>query len=253
MRILAALAFLAVSASAHAGWSLSADLEAFRWEESSTPSVSETGPRYGFGWGFTQQRPEGWQFAYRGQFRRGTVHYTGALLFDPSQAVTARVRYTGIVNEAQGIYRFPQSIGMELVGGLGYDYWERNILPNQREEYSVVFLRLGFNLDPRAPQGWFGGAGVKLPFYVSENAHMDELGFNQNERLHPKGETSFYAQAGYRFNPRWSLIGYYDGYRFGESKPVRATAASSPGTQFLLFQPASTLETFGVKLQYDFQ
>jgi hypothetical protein len=64
---------------------------------------------------------------------------------------------------------------------------------------------------------------------------------------------SLYAQAGYRFTPRWSLIGYYDGYRFGESKQVRATSASSPGTTFLLFQPASTVDSFGLKLQYDFQ
>ena len=59
--------------------------------------------------------------------------------------------------------------------------------------------------------------------------------------------------AGYRFTPRWSLIGYYDGYRFGESKSVRATSASSPGTQFQLFQPASTIDSFGAKLRYDFQ
>ena len=253
MRVACGLAFCLVSAGAHAGWSVSADLESFKWEESGTPSVSEKGARYGFGWGFTQERPVGWQFAYRGQFRRGTVNYTGALLFDPTQAVTARTRYTGLVNEAQGIYRFAHPLGLELLGGLGYDYWERNILPDQREDYSVVFLRLGLNIDPRAPRGWFGGGGLKFPFYVSENAHLDELGFDQNEKLQPKGEVSLYAQAGYRFTPRWSLIGYYDSYRFGESKPVRATSASSPGTQFLLFQPASTVNTLGLKLQYDFQ
>jgi hypothetical protein len=252
MRVACGLAFCLVSAGAHAGWSVSADLESFKWEESGTPSVSEKGARYGFGWGFTQERPVGWQFAYRGQFRRGTVNYTGAFLFT-GQPTTARTRYTGLVNEAQGIYRLPQPLGLELVGGLGYDYWERNILPDQREDYSVVFLRLGLNIDPRAPRGWFGGGGLKFPFYVSENAHLDELGFNQNEKLQPKGEVSLYAQAGYRFTPRWSLIGYYDSYRFGESKPVRATSASSPGTQFLLFQPASTVNTLGLKLQYDFQ
>jgi hypothetical protein len=252
MRLVAALVFCVLSPGAHAGWSVSADLESFKWEESGTPSVTEKGARYGFGWGFTQERPAGWQFAYRGQFRRGTVNYTGAFLFT-GQPTTARTRYTGLVNEAQGIYRFDHPLGVELLGGLGFDYWERNILPDQREDYSVVFLRLGLNIDPRASRGWFGGGGLKLPFYVSENAHLDELGFDQNEKLQPKGQVSLYAQAGYRFTPRWSLIGYYDGYRFGESKPVRATSASSPGTQFLLFQPASTIDSFGLKLQYDFQ
>jgi hypothetical protein len=252
MRLLAALALCAASASAHAGWSISADLESFKWHEDTDPSVTEKGARYGLSWGFLQEREAGWQFAYRGQFRRGTVDYDGALLFDPSQAVTARVRYTGLVNEAQGIYRFPQSLGFELLGGLGFDYWERNILPDQREDYAVVFARLGFNIDPRA-RGFFGGAGVKLPFFVYENAHLDELGFDRNEPLHPKGQPSLYAQAGYRFTPRWSLIGYYDSYRFAESDTVRATSSAFPGSTFLLSQPASTVRSFGARLQYDFQ
>ena len=252
MRVLAGIALCVASAAAHAGWSVSADLESFKWDEAGTPSVTEKGARYGLGWGYAHERPAGWQWAYRGQFRRGTVNYTGAFLFS-GQPVTARTRYTGLVNEVQGIYRFPQSIGFELLGGLGHDYWERNILPDQREDYSVVFLRLGLNIDPRASRGFFGGGGLKLPFYVSENAHLDELGFDQNEKLQPKGEVSLYAHAGYRFTPRWRLIGYYDGYRFGESKQVRATSASSPGTQFLLFQPASKVDSFGLKLQYEFE
>lgn len=252
MRALLAAALLALSAGAQAGWSVSADLEAFQWKEDGTPSVSEKGPRYGLSWGYLHERDAGWQWAYRGQFRRGTVDYSGAFLFT-GQPTSARTRYTGLVNELQGIYRFPQSYGFELLGGLGFDYWERNILPSQKEDYSVVFARLGFNIDPRAARGFFGGAGVKVPFYVSENAHLDELGFDQNERLNPKGELSVYAQAGYRFAARWSLIGYYDGYRFGESKTVTTTSSAFPGTQFLLFQPASKVDSFGLKLQYEFR
>lgn len=247
-RVFLGVAFCLLSGGAHAGWSLSADLESFKWGEAGTPSVTEKGARYGLSWGFIQARPAGWQFAYRGQFRRGTVDYTGAFLFT-GQPATARTRYTGLVNEAQGIYRFPQSPGVELVGGLGYDYWERSI-SDQREDYSVVFARLGLNVDPRASGGWFGGGGLKLPVRVSEDAHLDELGFDHNERLRPKGRVSLYAQAGYRFTPRWSLIGYYDGYRFGESNQVRATSA---GTQFLVFQPASNADSYGLRLEYSFQ
>jgi hypothetical protein len=253
MRLLAAVILGVVSAGAHAGWSIGVDLESFKWEETGDVNVVEKGPRYGLSWGFLQEREAGWQFAYRGQFRRGTVDYTGALLFDPSQAVTARTRYTGLVNEAQGIYRFPQSLGFELLGGLGFDYWERNILPDQREDYAVVFARLGLNIDPRASRGFFGGGGVKLPLYVHENAHLDELGFDRNEPLRPKGQPSLYAQAGYRFTPRWSLIGYYDSYRFAESNTVRATSSAFPGTTFLLSQPASTVRSFGARVQYNFE
>ena len=237
-------------ASAHAGWSLSGDVEYFRWEESTDPMVRETGPRYGISWEFLGERPAGWQFAYRGQFRRGTVDYDGAFLFS-GLPTTARVRYTGLVNEVQGIYRMPASrLGLEFVGGLGWDYWERNILPDQREDYSLIFVRLGLNLDRREARKWFGGGGFKLPIYVSENARFDELGFEQNPRLHPEGRWSLYAQAGYRFTPSWSLIGYYDSYRFAESKPV---AMTSGATTFFFVQPQSRMDTFGLRVRYSFQ
>jgi len=252
MRSLLAAALLTLSAGAQASWSISADLETFQWKEDGTPSVTEKGARYGLSWGYLREADAGWQWAYRGQFRRGTVDYSGAFLFT-GQPTSARTRYTGLLNELQGSYRFPQSLGFELLGGLGFDYWERNILPDQKEDYSVGFARLGLNIDPRAPRGFFGGAGVKFPFFISENAHLDELGFDQNERLRPKGELSVYAQAGYRFPQGWSLIGYYDGYRFGESKTVSTTSSAFPGTQFLIFQPASKVDSFGVKLQYEFR
>jgi hypothetical protein len=233
-------------AAAEAGWSLSLDAESFKWQEQTNPAVTEKGPRFGFSWEYEQLRPQGWQFAYRGQFRRGTVDYNGSFLFGGGPA-TARTEYTGVVNEEQGIYRFAG--GMELLGGLGLDYWQRNILPDQKEDYLVLFLRLGMNFDRRLSNGWFGGGGVKYPFHVSENGHLDEVGFDQNPRLSPKGEASLYGQVGYRFTPQWSLIGYYDSYRFGESDAV---LASSGAPTFLVFQPASRVDALGVRLRYSF-
>jgi hypothetical protein len=252
MRALLAAALLTLSAGAQASWSVSADLEAFQWKEDGAPRVTETGPRWGASWGYLRERDSGWQWAYRGQFRRGTIDYDGAFLFS-GQHTSARTRYIGVVNELQGIYRFPNSHGVELLGGLGLDYWERNILPDQKEDYAVVFARAGVNIDPRSSTGFFGGFGVKLPVFVAENAHLDELGFDQNETLYPEGNLSGYAQLGYRFQRRWSLIGYYDGYRFGESKAVTTTSAAFPGTQFVIFQPASKVDSWGVKLQYEFR
>lgn len=250
MKALAAFALaLSWGASAHAGWSVSADVEHFRWGESTDPAVNERGPRWGLGWEYRAERPAGWQFAYQGQFRRGTVDYTGSFLFT-NLPTTARVRYTGLVNEAQGIYRFGgDPLGLEFVSGLGWDLWERNILPNQREDYSVLFLRLGANVDPRLAQGWFGGGGLKLPFYTSENAHFDEIGGDSNPRLKPEGRWSPYAQAGYRFSPAWSLIAYYDSYRFAESKAVPVNLGTS---SVFFFQPQSTLQTYGLRLRYSF-
>jgi hypothetical protein len=246
----AAAALAAWVPAANAGWSASLDFEHFRWEEATSPTVSETGPRFGLTLEYEQLRPAGWQFAYRGQFRNGTVDYNGSFLFTGGPA-TARTEYMGLVNEAQGIYRFAAS-PMELVSGIAWDYWERNILPDQKEHYSVFFLRLGMNFDPRSPRGWFAGGGVKLPFYVAEDAHLDEIGFQPNTRLEPKGEPSVYAQVGYRFSRQWSLIGYYDSYRFRESKPVTATRPDTPGTTFLVFQPASSVDTLGARLRFSF-
>jgi hypothetical protein len=258
MRLLCSLVLLAFSAAAQAGWWVSGDLESFKWQEAGSPTVTEKGPRYGVGWGFAWERPAGWQWAYRGEFRRGTVDYTGVFLFS-GQPTTARVRYTGLVNEGQGIYRLAHPLGVEFVGGLGVDYWERNILPDQKEDYSVVFLRLGVNLDPREAQGWFGGAGVKYPFHTREDAHLTDIGFNSNPSLQPKGDLSLYAQAGYRFSRSWSLTGYYDSYRFKESDPTPtvvnpfAPPSDKCRTGCNLFQPASTINTYGLKLQYNFR
>jgi hypothetical protein len=260
---LAAAATTAWAAAANAGWAASLDLERFHWEEATTPPVTEQGPRVGFSWEFEQLRPAGWQFAYRGQFRYGTVDYNGSFLFSGEKA-TARVEYTGLLNEAQAIYRVPGSpFGLELVGGLGLDYWRRNILPDQIEDYSVLFLRAGLNADPRGSQGWFGGAGLKFPLYVLENAHLDAIGFDQNPLLEPQGEVSAYAQLGYRFAPQWSVIGYYDSYRFGQSADVAATSSdpgicppTTPGVprrcSFAVHQPASRIDTFGLRLRYSF-
>ena len=252
-----ALGLAASGAAAAPGWWISGDVERFRWGESTSPGVTETGPRYGLSWGYLRERPAGWQFGYRGQLRRGTVDYNGAFLFS-GEPTTARTQYTGLVNEAQVLYRFAPR-ALDLVGGLGLDYWERKILPDQREEYSVVFARLGLNYDPRASQGFFGGGGFKLPLYVREDAHLGEIGANQNPYLEPQGELSVYAELGYRFTPRWSLIGYYDGYRFGASNAVRVTssdptacAPGAPPCSLSFFQPASSINSYGLRLQYSF-
>jgi hypothetical protein len=253
-----ALGLAAASAAAAPGWWISTDAEHFRWEESGSPSVTETGPRYGLSWGYLAERPAGWQFGYRGQFRRGTVDYNGALLFT-GQPTTARTQYTGLLNEAQALYRLaPRSL--DLLAGLGFDYWERNILPAQYEDYSVVYLRLGLNYDPRENLGFFAGGGVKLPLYVREDAHLGDLGATSNPYLEPKSELSVYAELGYRFARQWSVIGYYDGYRFGESSAVRVTVADATACapaaapcSLSFFQPASKVDSYGLRLQYNFR
>jgi hypothetical protein len=264
-RLLGALlaAALTASAPAWAGWGITADVERFRWSESSAPSVTETGPMFGIGARYTQNRDAGWLFGWRGRLYFGSVDYNGALL-DASAPATGRTDYSGIVNEVQAIYRLPGSpAGLELVGGLIWDYWNRQLTVFQKEQYWIASLRVGLNADRRQPTGWFGGAGVKYPFYTRQDAHLTDIDFNANPRLKPKGDFSLYADAGYRFTRHWSLTGYYDSYRFGESDPtpflvnpfVRGCTGVPPddarGCQ--LVQPASKVDSLGLRLQYTFQ
>jgi hypothetical protein len=62
-----------------------------------------------------------------------------------------------------------------------------------------------------------------------------------------------YAQLGYRFNRNWDLVGYYDGYRFGQSNFVTTTANTTfPRATFSVFQPKSSMDVFGLKVKYTF-
>jgi hypothetical protein len=256
-------AALAASASAYAGWAITGDVEHFRWSESGDPSVTETGPMFGIGARFTQDRPAGWQFGWRGRLYFGSVDYNGAFL-DTGAPATGSTDYRGVVNEAQMLYRLADNpYGLELLSGLIIDYWERQLTSFQSETYTLAALRLGINADRRQDTGWFGGAGAKYPFYVRQDAHLTDLGFSSNPPLKPKGAWSLYADAGYRFSPKWSLTGYYDSYRFKESDPtpflINPFSAGCTGVPpdppqgCQLFQPASRVDSFGLRLQYSFQ
>jgi hypothetical protein len=264
--ILAALAAAAATlcgGAAHAGWYVNGDVERFRWAESTNPGVTETGPMLGIGGGYRQLRPEGWQFGWRARFYFGSIDYNGALL-STNQPATGTSQYTGLVNEAQAIYRLPGNAnGMEVVSALVLDYWNRQLSADQREEYWIASLKLGLNFDRREAKGWFGGGGVKYPFWTRQDAHLTDIGFSANPHLEPQGTLSLYADVGYRFTRRWSLAGYYDGYRFDESDATQrlinpaiqgcSGVAPDPAGGCRLFQPQSRQDSFGLRLQYSFE
>jgi len=254
-RALAAAAALAAASPALAEWGVSADVERFRWSEDTVPRVTETGPMLGLGLRWTQDRPYGWRLGYRGRAYFGSVDYQGSFL-GTSQPASGTTDYAGMTNEGQLLYRPPGNrYGAELVSGLVWDYWNRQLSPDQREEYWVASLRLGLAFDRRRAPGFFGGAGVKLPFWTREDAHLGEIGFNANARLQPRGAASTYAEVGYRFDRRWALEAYYDSYRFKESEPTPTLANPFvPGCAAgcALVQPASRLDRLGLRLLYLF-
>lgn len=247
----------AASAPAAAGWDLSADLERFRWREEIEPALTESGPMLGLGLGWTQDRDSGWRWGYRGRLYFGSVDYQGSFL-GTDIPLSGTTEYGGLSNEAQLVYRFAGSrYGLELVSGLILDYWNRQLSPDQREQYWVASFRLGLQSDRRVAPGFFGGAGVKLPFWTREDAHLTEIGFNANPRLEPKGHPSLYAEVGYRPDRAWSVIAYYDSYRFGESAATPTlvnpfvSGCSGPGG-CVLAQPTSRQDSVGLRLRYSF-
>jgi hypothetical protein len=244
----AGLLLLLAAGGARAEWQANVQAERFRWAETTQPGVTETGPRFGIGAGWTQDRPNALHFAWRGTLYGGSVTYSGAQLFPPNDPVTGTTEYTGLINELQAIWPTPGG-GAALQAGLGFDYWNRQLSDIQREEWWVTFARLGVNLGGGGSRGFFAGGGIKYPIYVVEDAHLDDIGFDQNPRLHPKGEVSFYADLGYRFSRQWTLALYYDSYRFKQSPGETVT---SGGVPFTVFQPRSVVDTVGLRLHLHF-
>ena len=121
---------------------------------------------------------------------------------------------------------------------------------DQMEDWGVVYARLGVELGPQAGKpGWIAAGGLKYPFYTYENAHLTDLGFDQNPTLTPGKEWSAYASIGYRIGAHWSVVGYYDSYRFQQSASVQATLN---GQQYSIYQPKSSMDVLGVQVLYTF-
>jgi len=141
----------------------------------------------------------------------------------------------------------------EHAGGIGsvVDVWRRELSVLQKEDYTIGFARIGVESDTEREHGWIVAAGLKYPFYTSEDAHLTDIGFDQNPRLRPGKRFSYSAHVGYKVSRDMRVIGYTDGYRFGESPSVPVTTRGVP--QGEVYQPASTLRVFGIRLEHNFR
>jgi hypothetical protein len=236
---------------AHAELTLSADVAYLKWTEVTNPEVTETGPLYGLGVAYTQDRDAGTLFAYRGKLWGGEVQYDGATLFGGTP-VTSTTNYIGLNNELQVRWRKPGETGGSLDGvlGAGLDVWRRELSSVQKEDYAVGYLRLGVESGADDFSTWSLSVGFKYPVWTYENAHFDEIGFDSNPILHPGREISPYGSLGYRFTPEWQIVAYYDGFRFSKSAPVQTNEVAMGLGPTTLVQPASTMSVFGIRVEY---
>ena len=235
------------SGPAKADWSVGVAAEHFTWKESTTPTVKETGLRWALDLTWAQSKQPGFSAGYNLKLYVGNVDYEGAFLGSLAP-LSNETHYQGLTNEAQLIYRTARS-PVDFTTALGWDHWNRKLSAIQKESYDVLYWRLGAALNATAKDGVLASLGAKFPLWIRENAHLTDLGFSQNPRLHPGRDFSLYGTLGYRFNPGWDLIGYYDSYRFKQSGTEFVTQGAA---LFGVFQPRSRMDIFGVKLQHNF-
>jgi hypothetical protein len=253
---LALLGLVATSGPARAEWSFNFQLEHYRWKESTNPEVKISGWEPGIGISWMQDKDWGWRFRYRGELYAGSFNYDGATL--GGAPVQDKADYAGVSNEIDALYRPSPDSWLQLLTGIGLDYWERRFPTSaagtafsghQQEDWTTVFLRVGLEAGNRARRGWFASAGLKYPLDTRVNAHFDDIGFNQNPELTPGRRFSAYADAGYRLASQWRLTAYYEGYRFSQSPAVVVTSGTSA---FGFVQPESKQDEVGLRLEYIF-
>jgi hypothetical protein len=189
--------------AAHAQWRLGIGPEYFDWKEDTTPrQVTEKGPLLS-GWAeYTQRRDAGLVGAYRGRLYGGQVEYEGSLLLSPNVPVSGNTRISGMTHEGQLRRRFDVhgTRSVDLVAGAGIDIWLRELSARQTGALRHR-LRAARRRDRGArTEGWMAGLGLKYPFYTHENAHLDDIGFDQQPGTQARqARVSPYAHLGYQF------------------------------------------------------
>jgi hypothetical protein len=251
IRIIAALfATLVVPATASAQLIVNGGVEYFRWTEDTTPKVKESGPIGFIGLSYRQPRDAGVLFGYSGKLWGGSVDYDGALM-NSNTPISSTTNYIGLNNEIQARYRKAGTNGGSLDGvfGLGLDVWRRSLSSIQKEDYSIVYGRVGVESKANYAGQWIVGLGIKYPLWTYENAHFDRLqaGYDSNPILHPGKEISPYGSIGYRFTQKFQLSAYYESLRFDRSDSANVLQNGQP---FTVWQPASNMEVFGLRLEY---
>lgn len=236
-------------------------LENFGWSEYSASGarlLTETGYRYNAGLQYLQDRDNGFLFGYYGKAYTNTVRYDG--VSSNGNPITTDSIYQGMLNEAQARYRLGggtgggQSHSMDIVVGLGLEFWERRLksvgtVSGYDETYSITVIKAGMDFRPSA-DGLIVEAGMKKPLGAEETVKLKDAGLAlENASLKPAGEISFYGSAGWRFKNRMTLMVVYDSYRFGRSPGATINTSGGP---VAYYQPASKMDTVNFTLGYDF-
>lgn len=242
---------------------VTAGVERFSWGEYSGGGklLDESGPRYALGLNWLMEGQSGPLFGYNGRLYYNDVAYNGQT--SAGASFSTNTGYQGMLNEVLLHYRLDSGIKpdetdrhyLDLVTGLGLDYWVRDIKGNggvtgYKETYAIGFLRAGLAMLP-VKSGLEAAAGLKYPLYLNEKAGFKSAGLADDDLvLNPKADISYYGSIGWRFNNPLSVTFDFDSYRFKESDPVSYTVGGvAAGSKV---QPESRMEVYTIKVGYSF-
>ncbi|TBR20602.1 MAG: hypothetical protein EPO63_09575 [Candidatus Nitrosotenuis sp.] len=255
--------WLASPNNAFAEMRVTAGVERYSWGEYSGGGklLDESGPRFALGLEWLMEGRSGLLFGYNGRLYYNDVTYNGR--DSNGTAFSTTTNYQGMLNEGVLHYRVDADIKpedtdrhyLDLVAGLGLDYWVRDIkgdgvVTGYKETYTIGFLRAGLAMLP-VKSGLEVAAGLKYPLYLNEKAGFQSAGLADADLvLTPKPDVSYYGSLGWRFNNGLSVTFDFDSYRFKESDPVSYTLGGvAAGSKV---QPESRMEVYTFKVGYSF-
>jgi hypothetical protein len=273
---------LSISTSARAtSFGISGGVESFHLKEigsTGTRLVSETGNRFVATALFDNYKRYESEipllYHLEASVYLGQVNYDGqSQSLDPAQnnlPVRSQTDYQGGRAEALLGYRFNPSVvprGIELLGGLGVDSWNRRIqdgtasngtqISGIKETYRAYYGKaaVGFAdlFSPTLHSHLL--FGIKMPLNINEEVNLSNLGYDNDVSVSPGNTYSGFiylvlepqSKNGSPGNMIFSA--YYDGFRFDPSKSKTATRN---GSSIQIWQPETHIDVFGVQIGYRF-
>jgi len=260
---------------------LSGGIEAFRLKEfdsSGTRLLSETGNLYvttaflddGDKYGLEKSL----HYHLEASVYWGQVDYDGiSQSIDPSQSnlpLMSQTEYRGGRTEAMLGYRLKtlnSGLTLELIGGLGWDGWNRRIysayssngtyVSGIEETYNTFYGRLALGLSNLFKSRWHDQLiiGIKAPFNITEDINLTAVGYDNDLTLSPGNHISGFIYYQLEPHPENNKAGnpviriYYDGFRFDASKAKTVVRNGSP---IQVWQPETHIDVLGLQLGYRF-
>lgn len=239
---------------------LTADVEYYKWQEfepKNNEVLDENGPRGAVGVAWSNLRTPSGGPVYRANARLyfGEVTYEGQQI--DGTVVNTDSRYIGVQGEGIGGYRFGGRVGFELVSGIGFDVWQRDIRDSSTSTgynslFAVLNAKLGVGMFTRFENFALAlRAGPKLPLVAWERVYyLDDVD------LMPKPSLSWFGTAELNFGVRGkdnvSIVGYYDSYKFKASSSEVLTDGSVPVAFSPVNQKDTEMAVYGVRLAVGF-